>query len=206
MVYPTASGEGSYVELFRVLESYGLRDALLPFLLIFLVIFSVVQKTHIFGADKRNINAVFALIVAALTVIPHITGTYPPGADVIVIMNEALPNVSLVAIAVIMAVFLIGLFGGESKWLGGSLSGLIAVISFGVIIYFFGASAGWWNDFTTKWDWFDTNTKSLIIIIVVFGLLIGWIMRPDSKEEGYIKGLTKLGSGLGDMFKPGGGH
>lgn len=197
--------QSSYVDLFMKLEGYGLRDALLPFLLIFLVIFSVLQKTHVFGNEKRNINAAFALIVALLTVIPHITGSYPPGADVIQIMIEALPNISIVAIAVIMAVFLIGLFGGESKWLGGSLSGWIAIISFALIVYFFGAAAGFWNDFTTKFSWWDSDTTSLVIIIVVFGLLIGWIMRPDTTEEGYLKGLSKLSSGLGDMFKPGGG-
>lgn len=196
----------SYVDLFKTLESYGLRDALLPFLLIFLVLFSVLQKVHVFGAEKRNINAVFALIVAALTVIPHITGSYPPGADVIEIMNEALPNISVVAIAVIMAIFLIGLFGGESKWLGGSLSGIIAIISFGLIVYFFGASAGWWTDFTSWYNWWDADTTSLFLIIAVFGLLIWWITRPDTKEEGYIKGLSKLTSGFGDMFKPGGGQ
>ena len=204
MVY--AAGEQAYVNLFKTLESYGLRDALLPFLLIFLVIFSVLQKTHVFGSEKRNINAVFSLIIAALTVIPHITGKYPPGADVIEIMNETLPNISVVAIAMIMAIFLIGLFGGESKWLGGSLSGWIAIFSFGIIVYLFGASAGWWTDFTTKFNWWNSDTTSLVIIIVVFGLLIGWITRPDTKEGDYIKGLSKLSSGLGDMFKPGGGH
>ena len=57
------------------LESYGLLDALLPFLLIFTVIFAIMQKTKFLGEGKKNFNVVIALVIALIVVLPHVTKT-----------------------------------------------------------------------------------------------------------------------------------
>ena len=106
-----------------ILESWGLTDVMLPFLLIFVIIFAVLQKARILGEDKKKFNVIIALVMGLLVVIPHVLNYYPPNGDPVDIMNQALPQVSLIAVAVIMLLILIGLFGGESKWMGSSLSG-----------------------------------------------------------------------------------
>ncbi|MBI5073475.1 hypothetical protein HZA99_06685, partial [Candidatus Woesearchaeota archaeon] len=63
----------NFVQLFRTMESYGLTDALLPFLLIFTILFAMLQKTKILGAGKKNFNVMVSFIIAAMVVIPHIT-------------------------------------------------------------------------------------------------------------------------------------
>ena len=50
-------------DFIRAMESWGLTDVLLPFLLIFTVVFAVLQKTKLFGDDKRNFNVVIALVM-----------------------------------------------------------------------------------------------------------------------------------------------
>ena len=101
----------------KTLDAWGLTDVLLPFLLIFAVMFAILQKTKIFG-DRRNTNTIVALVIGLLVVIPHVTGVYPTGYDVVEILNSALPSVSLVVIAVIMLLVLIGIFGGEANLFG----------------------------------------------------------------------------------------
>ena len=54
----------NYIDFFRLLESYGFTDALLPFLLIFTIVFAVLQKTNILGKDKKNFNVILALVLA----------------------------------------------------------------------------------------------------------------------------------------------
>ena len=45
-----------------MIDNWGAREVLLPFLLIFTVIFAVLQKARIFGDDKKNMNLAVATI------------------------------------------------------------------------------------------------------------------------------------------------
>ena len=189
----------TYIDFFNLLESYGLTDALLPFLLIFTIVFAVLQKTNIMGAGKKNFNVIIALVLSLTAVIPHVTGTYPEGYDVIQILNNALPQVSLIAVAAIMLMLLVGLFGAESKWMGGSLSGWMAILSFFIIIFIFGGAAGWWTDITEWISWWDEDTAALVVIILVFGVIIWYVTKPETKGEGAVK-FGKIIEDVGNIF------
>lgn len=189
----------TYVEFFELLESYGLTDALLPFLLIFTIVFAVLQKTNILGAGKKNFNVVVALVLALTAVIPHVTDAYPEGYDVIEILNTALPQVSMIAVAAIMLMLLVGLFGAESKWLGGSLSGWMAIISFIIIVVIFGGAAGWWTNISELFTWWDEDTTALFVIILVFGIIVWYVTRPETKGEGAVR-FGKLIENVGNIF------
>jgi hypothetical protein len=189
----------TYIDFFRLLESYGFTDALLPFLLIFTIIFAVLQKTNIMGKDKKNFNVILALVMALTAVIPHVTGTYPYGYDVIDIINQALPQVSLLAVAAIMLMVLVGLFGAEAKWMGGSISGWMAIISFIFIVLIFGGAAGWWVNISDYIHWMDDDTVALIVMILIFGVIIWYVTKPESKGD-VTKGLGDFVEGIGNMF------
>lgn len=188
-----------YQEFFILLESYGLTDALLPFLLIFTIIFAVLQKTKILGEGKKNFNVIIALVMSLTTVIPHVTNTYPSGYDVVEIINSALPQVSMVAIAFIMLLLLIGLFGAESRWMGASLSGWMAIISLIIIVVIFGGAAGWWTSMQDLLWWWDDDTTALVIILLAFALIIWYVTKPDTKGESAFK-LGKSLEGIGNFF------
>ena len=192
-------------EFVRILDSWGLTDVMLPFLLIFVVIFAILQKAKIFGEDKKKFNLVFALVVGLLVVIPHVLNIYPPEADVVQIMNKALPQISIFAVAIVMLLILIGLFGGEAKWASGSLSGWVAIIAFLVVLIIFGNAAGWW----TTWSWLDNlfgeETVAIIVMILVFAIIVWWITGVDKESESPV---SKFGKAVGELFggKGGGGH
>src|SRR3990172_7462533 len=94
---------------FYRLQELGVFDVLLPFILIFTIVFAILQKVKIFGTDEkvRSYNAVIALVMGLAVVVPHVLDAYPPGGDIVVIMNQALPNVSIVVVAIVMALILI---------------------------------------------------------------------------------------------------
>ena len=96
------------------LEELGVADVLLPFLLIFTIVFAVLQKTNILGEDKKNFNVIIALVVGLSVVIPHVLGTYPAGMDVVELINEIIPQLSLVIVIFIMLLILTGVFA--PKW------------------------------------------------------------------------------------------
>ena len=194
-----ASNAFQLEEFIRILDSWGLTDVMLPFLLIFVVIFALMAKAKILGDEKKKYNLVVALVIGLLVVIPHVLNLYPPGGDVVDIMNTALPQVSLIVVAVIMLLILIGLFGGEAKWMGSSLSGWIAIVAFIIILIIFGGAAGWWGN----WQWFNVilgeETIAIIVMLLIFAIIVWWITRDDSKEKG-ANAASNIGKWVGDMF------
>ena len=175
------------------LENLGLTDVLLPFLLIFTLIFAVLQKTKILGDEKKNLNTMIALVIALLVVIPHVTNSYPPDQDVVTIMNTALPQVSLLVVAIIMLIVILGIFGPQGRWAGGTGSGLAAIIGIVGIVWIFGAASGFFGG----WDWFVStfgeDGVTLAIVIIVFAIVIFAITRDRQRHgQGLMQGLERM--------------
>ncbi|MEA2036966.1 MAG: hypothetical protein U9O94_05625 [Nanoarchaeota archaeon] len=187
-------------EFIRILNNWGLTDVMLPFLLIFVVIFALMQKTRVLGEEKKKYNLIIALVIGLLVVIPHVLDMYPSEeSDVVEILNKTLPQVSLIAVAVIMLLILIGLFGGEAKWMGSSLSGWIAIVAFIIIIAIFGGAAGWWRDSSWFYNFFGGETVAIIIMLLVFAIIVWWITRGEGKEK-EVNTLSNLGKWVGEAF------
>jgi len=181
------------------LEALGLTDVLLPFFLIFTIVFAILQRTEILGHDKKNFNVMIALVLAFGVIIPHITGAYPPGADVVDIINRALPNVSMVLIAILMVLILLGLFGWSVGGEGTSIQGWIAVLSFIAVVYIFGAAADLWH--IPNWlGWLhDPDAQALVVVLLIFGLVV-WFVTKDDESAGE-SALKSLGDTVAELFK-----
>ena len=55
-------------EAIRFLEDYGFYDVVLPFLLVFVLVFATLQKIKIFGKESRRYNAIIALVMGLMFV------------------------------------------------------------------------------------------------------------------------------------------
>ena len=185
----------------RTLERWGLTDVLLPFLLIFVIVYAVLQKTKILGETKKNLNVVVAVIVGLLVVIPHVTGRFPANADPVEIINEALPQVSIVLVAIIFLLLMIGVFGQDYVFLGVTMPGWITLVSLIIIVLIFGGAAGWWDSGfgTTLENFFGTEGVAIFIMLLVFGIIIAWI-TSDSKEREERTILNRLGMDFSKLF------
>lgn len=191
--------------LLQFLESYSLTDVILPFFIVFLVVFAILQKSHLLGQNKKNFNAMFALIMGLMVVMPHVLGKYPPGKDLVVILNEVLPNVSVLAIAIMMLLLIIGIVAPH--YAGSNFTGVVALFAFAGIVYFFGAAGNWWPAVYN--NWWGPDTTSLVIVILVFALILWFILREPGQGEPTaalarnLEGLTNFFGGRGGG---GGGH
>jgi len=186
----------TFQEMILALESTGLSDVLLPFLLVFTVVFAALKQTKILGDEKR-FHVIIAMVMAFAVVIPHVLGRYPPGKDVVVIINTALPHVSVVLIAILMVLIMLGIFGWELLPENGLGSGalIFSILAVGII---FGSSAGWFQ--LPQWLSFinDPTTRALLVIILVFGIIIAFITRDSSEGQG---GMGKLFENIGKSIK-----
>lgn len=182
------------------LEEAGILDVILPFILVFTIVFAVLTKTKILGEGpdgkpRKNFNAIIALVMGLAVVIPHVIGSYPDGADVVTIINNALPNVSVVLVAVIMLLLIMGVFGGDVNIAGSSLAGWAVIFAIVATLVIFANAAEWfilpdWLSFLE-----DPETQALVVVILVFALIIWFITKEDkpkdSKEPSFLENLGK---------------
>ena len=183
--------QGAVTDFVVSLQEWGVVDIMLPFLLIFTVIFAILQKTKILGAGKKQFNAVIALVVALSVVIPHVTKSYPGGFDVIEILNAFLPQIALIAVVLIMILILVGVFApAYSGWIALVGAILVAFLFFGTTQYLYG----------TKWmfEVFGEDVITLIVILVVFGIVIWFITSEKPAGAGAV---SKAGDWLKELFK-----
>ena len=174
-------------------EDLGVLDSILPFLLVFTVMFAVLQKTKIIGEGRRQFNTLIALVVSLMVVIPHVTGTYPPGNDVVEIINTALPQVSLMAVIILSALLLIGVFAPGVMFGGTSLGVGLAVVSIGAVIYIFGNATGLWRIPGILNFLQDPDTQAIILIVGVFLAVIWFITKEEGGSgEGMFRGFGRL--------------
>src|SRR3989344_5103534 len=190
---------GSAIErLLENLERAGFVDVVLPFLLIFTIMYAIFQKTHILGEKKKNFNAVISLVISLLVVIPHVTRRYPADSDPITILNNAIPQISLVIVAVIFLLILIGAFGQEKVFLGLAAPGWVMFISIAIIIGIFGGSAGWWDGKFENWmvSTFGPDSIAMVVMLLIFGIIIMFITGESAKDEG----LKRIGVDLSQLW------
>jgi len=186
------------------LTRWGFWDFILPFILVFTIVYAVLYKINLFGttndaAGRQSASkfyAVIALVMGLGVVVPHVLGLYPPGKDIVEIFKGALPNVSAVIVAIVMAMLIIGVFGKKMVLESGNWwTGFITIAAFVIIVFIFGSSAGWWNvpDFL-YWLTEDGDLQALIIAILVFGIIVGFITHEPKR------GLHRLQNETDDAY------
>lgn len=195
---------GMFQDAIYQLEALGVADVILPFILIFTIVFAVLQKSKVLGTDdngrpRKNYNVVIGLVMGLAVVIPHVMGAYPSNdSDVVNIINLALPNISAVLVAVLMLLLIIGVFAGEVNFAGTSVAGWAVLFALAVTVIVFGAAANWFD--LPYWLYFmnDIETQSLIVVILVFALIIWFITKEDKPKKDTDKNVLQQ---LGEVMK-----
>ncbi len=174
----------------RVLEQWGLMDIIVPFMLVFTIVYAILFKIQILGKGDENkrYSAIVALAIALAAIIPHSTRMYPAETDPVVLINNSLPSIAAIVIALIMALILIGSFG--YGFVGGAIfQSLFAITAFVVVLYIFGTNAGWFQyGFTQTFSWYiPLEVQSLLVIVLVFGLIVYYITGGEAKVDAWGK-------------------
>ena len=188
-------------EFFRALEDWGLMDVLLPFLLLFVILFAVLEKTKILGEDKRNLSIVLALVISLTVIVPHVTGSYPAQYDPVDLLNAVLPSVSILIVAVVLLLIMIGLFAHDRVLLGVTMPGWIALFSIIAIIAIFGSAAGWYASGFNSWmeNVFGSDALAIVIMLLVFGVIIAFITSSGKDAEAGTR-MRQLGMDFSKLF------
>jgi hypothetical protein len=186
-----------------MLYDWGVMDVLLPFILVFTIVFATLQKTKILGEGKKQFNVMIALVMGLAVVIPHTTGAYVGwwGFDPVDVINQALPQVSIILVAIVMLLLIIGVFGNEFDIAGTSLAGWVVVIALIAVVLIFGSAVRWFE--MPVWLYFLQSSyelQALIVMILVFGVII-WFITKEPKKGEEERGLGKWLESVGKAVK-----
>lgn len=162
------------------LENYGLTAVLLPFILIFTLIYAVLSKINLF---EKNYNFVISGVMALTTVMLHVLDRYPPCWDVVVIINNAVPKISLLIIVIIFFLLVVGVVGVNLSFFNKFMS-WIAIVIFIFFIYIFLTSRGEGCP-TYNFDFLFIPYLEFILPLLAFILIIWFITKDSDSSEDY---------------------
>ena len=159
-------------DLSFILRNDSLFDIILPFVLIFTIVFSVMQTTKILGG-KKNIDAIIGLVFGFLLI---------RNQTIVETINRFLPNISLLIVVILMILLVIGVFGGEYEWSQG-LKGIAAVLAVIVVLWIFGES--YWQRFGVPdiFSGLSSETKGILVFLAILIVIIYFVTREGEGKK-----------------------
>ena len=159
---------GDIGNLLAYWEQVGVFSYVLPFLLIFAVVFGIMMKTRVFG-DNRALNAVIALVIGLLALQFELVPIF---------FSEIFPRVGVALSIILVLLVLAGLFlDPNNKAVNYGLLGVGVIIFLAVLIKTAGY-LGWYSGY-----WWYANWQRIIPYVIVFVVLAVVINSVGPKPQ-----------------------
>jgi hypothetical protein len=155
-----------------------LGTMLLPFLLIFVVVFAILQKSKILGDGKAQMDAMVAFVIGLILI------GFPQPRDIVVaLMPWIAVGVAVILVFLILYGFVAGDLSGDKmpEWIKTGVAILAVIFTAGVVLYVtglgvmlkdlfsVGSNSGFWTD--------------VIVAILVIGAMAWVVLGSKPKEE-----------------------
>ena len=177
--------ESGFRSIIDFLVSLGVYDVILPFLLIFTIVFAILEKTKILGKEKlsdgtvitkKNLNSIVALVMSFLII---------ASTKLVAVINEVMANVVLLLILAVCFLMLVGVFFGDKEFTLKDYPGwskfFMILMFVGIVIIFLNA-LDWLQYILAVFVYWDAEWASAIIFFVVILLFMWYIIKePGSK-------------------------
>jgi hypothetical protein len=151
------------------------KEFILPFLLIFVLVFAILQRTKLLGEDKKQVDALVALAVGLIFI------AIQPAKDfVIAFLPWIGVGIAVIFVFLVLYGFVAGDLSGDKipNWMKvvfGILSGLFVI---GIILWITG-----WYKLITAIDWNSSFWINVILIVVIVATIIIVLKGVGGKSE-----------------------
>jgi len=165
------------------LKRFGFFDVVLPFLLIFTLVFAILEKTKVLGVTKdgkpkANINSMISFVIALFFIaIPQ----------VVVAVQESLPYVGILLVVIVAYLLMVGSYAsGDKEFNFENMKYWKALMSIlvgvgGIVIFL--NSFGWLDtvlDYIVE-NWQATFIPSLVFVAIMIGAVY-WIVSSKGDK------------------------
>lgn len=179
----------TFREIIVFFDKIGIYDVILPFLLVFTIVYAILEKTKILGLEeiqgttytRKNLNAMIAFVVSFLVV---------ASSKLVQIIADVSSQMVVLLLASIFFLLLVGTFykEGENVALEGRWRTFFMIIMFlGLLIIFLQAiptkSGQPWLEWFWVYmvnNWTSTGVASVLLIIGIV-IFIWWITQTPGE-------------------------
>ncbi len=181
----------TFVSVITFFDKVGLYDVVLPFILVFTIVFAILEKSKVLGTEevsgkevtRKNLNAMVAFVIAFLVI---------ASAQLVDIITTVSSQVVILLLLSVLFLLLVGSFYQESE--GGYLQGgwktfFMFIMFIGIVLIFLGAiknaSGQSWLDIF--WDYVSQgqggDAVGSIILLIIIVLLVWFVIRTPGGSE-----------------------
>ena len=164
----------------------GIYDVVLPFLLVFTLIYAMLEKSRVLGTEdidgktytRRNLNSAVSFVIAFFVV---------ASARIVGIINVALANIVLLLMVGFCFILVIGVFwsGDKEVALKGGWFTFFMILSFVGVALIFLHALGWLQ---AVWEWVVFGWSSAVVGSIILLVVILAFMYFITKEPNRSKG------------------
>jgi len=162
-------------------EQAGVFSYVLPFLLIFALIFAILEKTNLFGGNKA-VNVILSLSIGLMALQFNFVSYF---------FSEIFPRMGVLLSIMVVAMVLLGLFfkfqdeAGNATPIAKIFGGLIALGLIIIIYQSFSGQLGFVWNLGSTWEityWFEAYGFSILSVLIGVGLLL-WVITSKKREK-----------------------
>jgi len=173
----------SFREALGFLDNIGVYDVVLPFILVFVIVFAILEKTRVFGVytypdgkeyPKKNLDSMVAFCIAFFVI---------ASSQLVEAITKISANMVIILMATVLFLMLAGSFHREDPkgffLEGGYKTAFMALVGIGLVVIFLDALK---VDENTTWlqqveQWLgqfssSSTIASVILIIFTIGIII----------------------------------
>jgi hypothetical protein len=143
-----------------IFENPFFTEMLLPFLLVFVVVYAILQKSKVLGDGVAQIDAIVAFVVGLIT----ITFTYQTGVITHLMAWLAL-GIGVILVFLILYGFVAGDLSSVPGWMKITFGILAGMFTIGVVVYV----TGFWGVFQ---GWFEGSSESGLLMNIFMVLIV----------------------------------
>jgi len=152
---------------------------ILPLLFVFTVIFAILEKTKLLGEDKKQIDAIVALVIGLFLI------AFPYPRDIIV---SLMPFLAVLVAILLVFMLLYGFIGGkkEGDVLDKGVKIVLSIIVAIAVVIFLVWATGAWDFFMSKLagqEWSQQLWSNIIFGIIIIGVILAVVLPGKKSSE-----------------------
>ena len=172
----------AFREVIVFFTDIGLFDVVLPFLLVFTIVFAILEKTKVFGTEtidgkkypKKNLNATAAFVIGFFVV---------ASAELVEVITTVSSFAVILLMLSVLFLLLVGSFmkEGEGTFLSGNWNYFFMLLMFVGIVLIFVFALGWWDqlfDFL-KFGKGGDSVGAIVLLVIIF-LFIWYVVKGET--------------------------
>jgi len=161
IMFESAFSSGALGEMFSTWEAAGFFSYLLPFLLLFALIFGILTRIQIFK-DNKVVNGIIALVVSIMSLQFDFVPNF---------FSQIFPRLGVGLAVVLVVLIVVGLFADPKNNAVNYVLLGIAVITIGLVLVQSAGALGWQSG-----SWWGDNWQMIvgaIFLFVVIAIIVG---------------------------------